>query len=241
MYWIKEMQNAISFIEDNLMNELSVDDVAVSANSSSANFQKIFSIVTGMTVGDYIRARRLSLAAQELATTENKALDVAVKYGFETAAGFTKAFARFHGVTPSDVMRQKASILYFAPLTINIDIRGGRTMRRKLIPNLPEIIYDGNNANFFTTLLASTLQSMGEECDQAKLTALSGEGNRFCWTDGKWMFGNEVAESINETPFETQYRVLSAIGWSAKYITVTRDKDGKYMNTGPLANSPRLR
>ena len=107
-------------------------------------------------------------------------------------------------------------------------------MRRKLIPNLPEIVYDGNNANFFTTLLASTLQSMGEECDHAKLTALSGEGNRFCWTDGKWMFGNEVAESINETPFETQYRVLSAIGWNAKYITVTRDKDGKYMNTDRL-------
>lgn len=107
-------------------------------------------------------------------------------------------------------------------------------MRRKLIPNLPEITYDGNNAAFFTTLLAATLQSMGEECDKAKLIALSGEGNRFCWTQGKWIFGNEVAESINETPFETQHRVLSAIGWNAKYITVTRDKDGKYMNTDRL-------
>jgi len=235
MYWIKEMQNAIGFIEDNLLEEMSMDSIASSANSSSANFQKIFSIVTGMTVGDYIRARRLSLAAHELAASGSKALDVAVKYGFETAAGFSKAFTRFHGVTPSDVMRQKSSITYFAPFTINIDIRGGDLrMRRKLIPNLPEIVYDGNNAAFFTTLLEATLQSMGEECDKAKLTALSGEGNRFCWTDGKWVFGNEVAESINETPFETQYRVLSAIGWNAKYITVTRDKDGKYMNTDRL-------
>jgi len=234
MYWIKEMQNAIGFIEDNLLEELSIEAIAGSANSSSANFQKIFSIVTGMTVGDYIRARRLSLAAQELAASDNKALDIAVKYGYETAAGFTKAFTRFHGVTPSDVMRQKSVMSFFAPLTINIDIQGGLTMRRKLIPNLPEIVYDGNNAAFFTTLLEATLQSMGEECDKAKLTALSGEGNRFCWTDGKWVFGNELAESINETPFETQHRVLSAIGWNAKYITVTRDKDGKYMNTDRL-------
>jgi len=176
----------------------------------------------------------LSLAAQELATSDNKALDIAVKYGFETAAGFSKAFTRFHGVTPSDVMRQKSNFAYFAPFTINIDIRGGRTMRRKLIPNLPEIIYDGNNASFFTTLLEATLQSMGEECNNAKLNALSVEGNRFCWTDGKWVFGNELTESINETPFETQYRVLSAIGWNAKYITVTRDHNGKYMNTDRL-------
>ncbi|MCL2527750.1 MAG: hypothetical protein FWE42_04945 [Defluviitaleaceae bacterium] len=61
----KEMQNAISFIEDNLLEEISMDAIASSANSSSANFQKIFSIVTGMTAGDYIRAPRLSLAAHD--------------------------------------------------------------------------------------------------------------------------------------------------------------------------------
>ncbi|MCL1787677.1 MAG: AraC family transcriptional regulator, partial [Defluviitaleaceae bacterium] len=234
MHWIKAMQDAITFIEANLLQDLSIEAVATAANASSAHFQRIFSIVTGMPVGEYIRARRLSLAGQELAATDNKALDVAVKYGYETAAGFTKAFTRFHGATPSDVMRQKATVAYFAPLTINIDVRGGLTMRRKLIPNLPEIVYDGNNAAFFATILEATLQSMGEDCDKAKLTALSGEGNRFCWTDGKWVFGNELAESINETPFETEHRVLSAIGWNAKYITVTRDKDDKYMNTDRL-------
>lgn len=104
-------------------------------------------------------------------------------------------------------------------------------MRRKLIPNVPEIPYDGNNAAFFITLLEATLKGLGEECDKAKLTALSGEGNRFCWTDGAWVFGNEVTESINETPFETEQRVLSAIGWNAKYITVLRGADGSMINT----------
>jgi len=105
MYWIKEMQNAIGFIEDKLLEQLDIEEIAKSANSSPANFRRIFSIVTGMTVGEYIRARRLSLAAQELLKSEHKILDVALKYGYETAESFAKAFSRFHDATPSDVMR----------------------------------------------------------------------------------------------------------------------------------------
>jgi AraC-like DNA-binding protein len=231
MYWIKEMQSAIGFIEDRLTEELSIEEIARSANSSSANFQRIFSIVTGMTVGDYIRSRRLSLAGKELAESSAKVIDTALKYGFETPESFTKAFTRFHGVTPSVAKRQKSALKYFTALSITVDVRGGFTMQRKLIPNVPEIPYDGNNAAFFITLLEATLKGLGEDCDKAKLTALSGEGNRFCWTDGAWVFGNEITESINETPFETENRVLSAVGWNARYITVQRSLDGSLMNT----------
>ena len=231
MYWIREMQNAIGFIEDRLTDELRMEDIARSANSSSANFQRIFSIVTGMTVGEYIRSRRLSLAGRELERSSDKILDIALKYGYETAESFTKAFTRFHGITPSAARRRGPALKYFAPLFINIDVRGGFTMQRKLIPNVPEIPYDGNNAAFFITLLEATLRGLGEDCGKAKLTALSGEGNRFCWTDGAWVFGNEVTESINETPFETERRVLSAIGWHARYVTVGRGRDGSDGNT----------
>ena len=231
MYWIREMQSAIGFIEDKLTEVLNIDDIAKSANSSCSNFQKIFSLVTGMAVGDYIRSRRLSLAGKELTESNIKVLDIALKYGYETAESFTKAFIRFHGITPSAAKRKESVLKNFAPLSINIDVKGGFEMQRKLIPNVPEIPYDGNNATFFITLLEATLKSIGEDCDKAKLIALSGEGNRFCWTDGAWVFGNEVTESINETPFETENRVLSAIGWQAKYIPVYYDKDGKFMNT----------
>jgi AraC-like DNA-binding protein len=234
MYWIKEMQNAIRFIEDRLPDDLNVDQIAAAANSSSANFQRIFAIVTGMTVGDYVRSRRLSLAGRELADTGGKALDVALGYGYDSAAGFTKAFTRFHGATPSDVARRRAAPVHFAPLTINIDIRGGLSMKRMLIPDVPFIKYDGNNAAFFNYLLKITLECVGEKYNKSTLTALSGEGNRFCWMDGVWNWGNEVTEAINETPFETQYRVLQAIGWDAKYVTVQKDKQGNYMNTDRL-------
>ena len=231
MYWIKEMQNAIGFIEDRLTEDIGMEAIAKSANASSAHFQRVFSIVTGMTAGDYIRSRRLTLAGKALVESDAKVLDVALQYGYETAESFTKAFTRFHGITPSVAKRQAAALKTFAPLSITVDVRGGFTMQRKLIPNVPEIPYDGNNAAFFITLLEATLTGLGEECDKAQLTALSGEGNRFCWTDGVWMFGNEVTESINEAPFETERRVLSAIGWEATYITVQSDKEGGFINT----------
>ena len=176
----------------------------------------------------------MSLAGKELVDADVKILDIALKYGYETAESFTKAFTRFHDATPSAVKRKESIAKTFEPLLINIDVRGGFIMQRKLIPNVPEIPYDGNNAAFFITLLEATLKGLGEDCDKAMLTALSGEGNRFCWTDGEWVFGNELTDSINETPFETESRVLSAIGWNAKYITVQRAKDGSFMNTDAL-------
>ncbi len=107
-------------------------------------------------------------------------------------------------------------------------------MKRNLISNVPVIRYDGNNMGFFITLLETALMAIGEEYDRAKLIALSGEGNRFCWTDNAWVFGNEVTDSINETPFETENRVLSAIGWKARYTTVQHDQNGGFMNTDAL-------
>lgn len=231
MHWTKEIQRAIGYIESKLTETLHIDDIARVANSSSANFQRVFSIITGMTIGEYIRSRRLTLAGKELAETDAKVLDVALAYGYETAESFTKAFTRFHGITPSAAKRQASMLKVFQPFSIDINVRGGFVVHRKLIPNIPEIPYDGNNAAFFITLLEATLKGLGEECDKPMLTALSGEGNRFCWTDGAWAFGNETTESINETLYETEYRVLTAIGWEAKYITVQKDNAGRFINT----------
>jgi len=239
MYWIRVIQDAVNFIEDNLLENLSIEDIASHAHSSSANFQRIFSIITGMTAGDYVRCRRLSLAGKELAESDAKIVDIALKYGYETPKSFTKAFTRFHNVTPSAARRQDANrnpgspLKIFLPFSINIDIRGGCNLRRKLISNVPVIAYDGNNAAFFITLLEAALHGIGEECDRPKLVALSGEGNRFCWTDSAWVVGNEVTQSINENPFDTESRVLNAIGWQARYVTVQRNASGRFMNTDP--------
>ncbi len=233
MYWIQEMLLAIAFMEDRLTEEIRIEDIARSAHSSAANFQRIFRVVTGITAGDYIRLRRLTLAGREIAEEGADILDTALKYRYESAGSFTKAFSRFHGVTPAAARRDPSTLKRFDPLSIRVEIRGGFAMRRKLIPNIPVIPYDGNNAAFFITLLEAVLRGLGEDCDRAKLIALSGEGNRFCWTDGAWVFGNEMPDAVNEEPFDTQRRVLEAIGWKAKYITVQRGSDKSYLNTGP--------
>jgi AraC family transcriptional regulator len=87
-----------------------------------SNGTAIFTIVTGMTVGDYIRSRRLYLSGKELAESDVKVLDTALKYGYETAASFSKAFTRFHGVPPSKIRQDQVRL--FCPLTIHITIQG---------------------------------------------------------------------------------------------------------------------
>lgn len=104
-------------------------------------------------------------------------------------------------------------------------------MRRRMIPNIPELVYDGNNAGYFIKVLDAVLQGMGEPSVPAQLMALSGEGNRFCWTEGAWVFGNECMESLNEAPFETEARVLHALGWRATYFQVLRGQEGQLLNT----------
>ena len=231
MNWIQSMQNAISYIEKNILDDLSVDKIAENVYSSSANFQRTFSIITGMTIGDYIRNRRLTLAGQELYKTKGKAVDIAIKYGYETAESFTKAFFRFHGVTPSIAKKSNEHIKYFAPLSIDIYIRGGFNMERKIIPNIPDVVYYGSEVDYAFSLLASIFNGAGDKTELAELAVYSGMANRFVWIPGSWSRGCECLGSIDETPYEDIVRLLKTFGWEAKCIKVLRDGDGKPLNT----------
>ncbi len=102
-------------------------------NVSSFFFQKIFSILCGFTVGEYIRSRRLALAGSELLSTDEKIIDIALKYGYDSPEGFTRAFARFHGITPSDVRKNGAPVRSFARLSVSISVKGGSSMDYKIM------------------------------------------------------------------------------------------------------------
>jgi len=92
------------------------------------------------------------------------------------------------------------------------------------------IDFYGNEVDYIINLLEATFAVTGETTDKAELSAYSGMANRFVWKPGVWDFGYEVMDSINETPFETEVRLLKAIGWTAKYIIIHRDKDGNPLN-----------
>jgi AraC family transcriptional regulator len=133
MDWIRGLQRAIDYMEDNMMQELDYSLIAEKAYSSSFHFQRTFNLLTEMTVGEYIRNRRLSLAGEELAATKAKVIDVALKYGYDTPESFTKAFARFHGLTPSSARQEGARLKSFNRLSITISLKGGNIMEYQIL------------------------------------------------------------------------------------------------------------
>ena len=83
--------------------DINQDDIAKSVYSSSYHFQRIFSMIVGVTIGEYVRNRRLSLAGHELYETKTEVINIALKYGYESPESFTKVFMRFHGIVPSAI------------------------------------------------------------------------------------------------------------------------------------------
>ena len=128
MNWLKSIEEAIDYIESHLQDDFSIEDVASHVYMSSAYFQKAFSMLCGFTVSEYIRNRRLAEAGMELLSSNEKIIDIAMLYGYDSHDSFTKAFSRFHGVTPSAVRRGGCTLKAFAPLRLQFILQGGYIM-----------------------------------------------------------------------------------------------------------------
>lgn len=131
--WIEGFQASIDYIEQNLTKELDIGKIAKKAALSSFYYQRIFGAMCGMTVGEYIRERRMTLAAQELACSDCKVIDIALKYGYDSPDSFTKAFQRFHDITPARAREQGAILRSLAPLHIKITLEGGTMLDYKIV------------------------------------------------------------------------------------------------------------
>ncbi|MGN1015123.1 MAG: effector binding domain-containing protein [Butyricicoccus sp.] len=128
MNWIKAIDTAIRYMEDHITEDLTVERISAQVHLSPFYFQKGFRLLCGFTIMEYIRNRRLALAAGELDASGSKVIDVAMKYGYDSPDSFAKAFTRFHGVTPSVVQKGGAMIRTFAPLKIKLSLEGGYPM-----------------------------------------------------------------------------------------------------------------
>ncbi len=135
--WIEGFQGSIDFIEQNLTNELDIGEIASKAALSPFYYQRIFGALCGMTVGEYIRARRMTLAAQELNRDDVEVIDVAVKYGYDSPDSFAKTFQKFHGITPSRTREPGASLGSSAPLHIKITMEGGTMLDYRIVEKAP--------------------------------------------------------------------------------------------------------
>ena len=136
MEWLSSIRKAIDFMEEHLTEDISAQDVAEEVFMSPFFLQKGFSLMTGYGISEYLRNRRLYQAALDLQKKEDKIIDIALRYGYETPESFSKAFARFHGKTPSQI-REGAVPRRFLPLKINISIQGGKLMDVKIKTMFP--------------------------------------------------------------------------------------------------------
>lgn len=137
MEWVQRLNKSIDFIENNLLKDLSCGEIAEHIYISSSHFQRVFSLLTGITIGEYIRNRRLSLAGQELSTSGIKVIDAALKFGYESPESFTKAFSRFHGITPSQAKLKGSGLKSFSRLVIKIYLEGGNIMDYSIVQKEP--------------------------------------------------------------------------------------------------------
>lgn len=147
MNWIDGMQRAISYVEQHLTEEIDYEQIAGQSFSSSYHFQRVFSILCGYTLGEYIRMRRMTLAGAELAGGKAKVIDVALKYGYESPDSFAKAFQKFHGITPSQARADGSMLRSFSRLSVKISLEGGTTMNYR-IEEKDEMILTGIKRRF---------------------------------------------------------------------------------------------
>lgn len=133
MALVQSLQKAIDYMETNLQNEVSIEAIAQQANVSPFHFQRMFMIMTDLSVGEYLRRRRLTMAAQQLLNTDCKIIDLAYDYGYETPEAFTKAFRKQHGVSPSQARKGVGTLQSYNRLVIQVNLKGAGPMNYQII------------------------------------------------------------------------------------------------------------
>ena len=132
MDWLKKMNEALEYIERNLDGEIDYRILAQKACCSSYHFQRIFSYMAEVPLSEYIRRRRLTKAAYDLQNTEDKVIDIAFKYSYDSPTAFTRAFQKLHGITPAAARQQGAPLKAYPPITFQVSIKGATVMNYKI-------------------------------------------------------------------------------------------------------------
>ena len=168
MDWITGISRAIDYVEDHITEPVDYEEAAKCAYSSSFHFQRVFSVVCGLTLGEYVRFRRLAIAGRELAAENAKVVDIAMKYGYDTPESFSRAFTRFHGCTPTQA-KKGAVIKSFSRLSVKLIISGGTKMDYRI-----------EKKDAFDVLVKRKRFTKNKEINGQEITAFWGQ----CTADG---------------------------------------------------------
>lgn len=132
MEGFKRINNCIDYIENNLCSNIKIEQVAKVAGVSKFHFQRMFHLLTGITVSEYIRQRRLTLAAHELLNPGLRVIDVALKYGYSTSESFSKAFKKVHGISPSSVQDKEIALDAYPRYSFQIQVKGNKKIKYRI-------------------------------------------------------------------------------------------------------------
>ncbi|CAK6477437.1 AraC family transcriptional regulator [Peribacillus castrilensis] len=187
---LKNMNGAIKFIEENLTNEIDFKEVARLAHCSEYHFKRMFSFLAGISLSEYIRRRRLTLAAFELKNSNMKVIDIAIKYGYSSPDSFARAFQHLHGITPSEARSNGHSLKAFPPMSFQLSIKGGSEMNYRVeekeafriigIKKRVPIIFNGVNpeiASMWKSLDEKTINELKNLSNVEPLGLLSASAN----------------------------------------------------------------
>ncbi len=132
MEWINRLNSAIGYIEEHLTEEIDYEQLAQIACCSAYHFQRMFAYMANMPLSEYIRRRRMSLAAVDLQSGEERVIDVALKYGYNSPTAFNRAFQTVHGIAPSAVKKDGVSVKSYPPISFKIIIQGVQEMNYRI-------------------------------------------------------------------------------------------------------------
>jgi AraC family transcriptional regulator len=202
---LQSMNRAMKYIEENLTEEIDFREVARQAYCSEYHFKRMFSFLAGVPLSEYIRRRRLTLAAFDIKDHNVKVIDVAIKYGYSSPDSFTRAFQSLHGITPSEARIHGHSLKAYMPMTFQLSIKGGSEMNYRIeekeafrivgIKKRVPLIYHGVNpeiAEMWKSLNLDAIQELKNLSDTEPLGLISASTN---FSEGR-MEGGELDHYI---------------------------------------------
>ena len=130
--WIRKLNEAVNYIEDNLDKDISIEKAAQIACCSSYHFQRMFSYIAEVTLAEYIRKRRMTLAAFDLQHTDEKIIDIALKYGYESPTAFNRAFQGVHHISPTAARQEGVSLVAYPKISFKLTVKGASEMKYRI-------------------------------------------------------------------------------------------------------------
>lgn len=132
MEWIERLNSAVNYIEENIIENINLEEVSKIACCSTYHFQRMFAYIADIPLSEYIRRRRMSLAAVDLQSGNEKVIDISLKYGYDSPTAFNRAFKSVHGISPSEAKKEGTILKAFPPISFKITIKGDSELNYRI-------------------------------------------------------------------------------------------------------------